>query len=249
LKQFDVQKHYEELLAENYTWMFGGFGVKTEEQKAVLTHLLGGEEGIGGRAMDLGCGSGFQAIALAQLGCSVTAIDTSMELLKELEAHRGDLDIKTVHDSIENMSHVVREGDEKEDIIVCMGDTVTHLPSTESVKTMFHEAFELLRVHGRFVLSYRDLTHELKGTDRFLLVRNDESKIMTCFLEYEPQTVVVHDLIHAKGDDGSWGLKKSAYKKLRLSVKWVVDALKQEGFEVLEPFVKFGMSYIVAKRV
>lgn len=58
-----------------------------------------------------------------------------------------------------------------------MGDTLTHLPARELVPRLFAEAFRALR-------TFRDLSSELCGVDRFILVRNTADKIMTCFLEY-----------------------------------------------------------------
>jgi len=40
-------------------------------------------------------------------------------------------------------------------------------------------------------LSFRDLTPDLTGLNRFIPVRSDPDRIMTCFLEYEPETVIV----------------------------------------------------------
>ena len=47
---------------------------------------------------------------------------------------------------------------------------------------------------GRFVITYRDLSREALELDRFIPVRSDDTTILTCFLEYEPETVKVHDL-------------------------------------------------------
>src|SRR5262245_61447958 len=87
-----VHDHYECLLAEHYTRMFGDFGTKVAEQQALLEKLgIGRLEG--GQAVDLGCGSGFQSIALARLGFRVVAIDFSARLLQELREHARGLPI------------------------------------------------------------------------------------------------------------------------------------------------------------
>jgi len=54
-----VHEHYEHLLADYYTRMFGDFESKVAEQQALLGRLGIGESD-GGRAVDLGCGSGFK---------------------------------------------------------------------------------------------------------------------------------------------------------------------------------------------
>lgn len=50
-----------------------------------------------------------------------------------------------------------------------MGDTLTHLDSFEKVKSLFADTFRCLEKGGKFVLTFRDLIPELKGTDRWFL--------------------------------------------------------------------------------
>jgi hypothetical protein len=70
---------------------------------------------------------------------------------------------------------------------------------------------------------------------------------MTCFLEYGPDTVMVHDLIHVRDDD-SWKLLKSSYPKLRLSADEVCRDLEAAGFEVYARDIVRGMTVLGAHR-
>ena len=98
------------------------------------------------------------------------------------------------------------------------------------MQKLFTDVFQKLAPGGVFVLSYRDLTGELAGTDRFLPVQADDTRIMTCFLEYKTSdAVTVHDLVYVRGE-GGWKLNKSSYEKLRLGSAWVADALRKAGF-------------------
>jgi hypothetical protein len=57
---------------------------------------------------------------------------------------------------------------------------------------------------------------------------------LTCFLEYEgTQTVIVNDLVHVRGEDDRWALRKSSYRKLRLPLQWVCDELYAAGLSVV----------------
>jgi hypothetical protein len=80
-----------------------------------------------------------------------------------------------------------------------MGDTLTHLASKADVRALFQDVFDALHSGGVFVITYRALTKELEGLDRFIPVRSDDSTIMTCFLEYESaESVVVHDPVYTR---------------------------------------------------
>ena len=120
----NATEHYEQLLAEHYSWMIGAStAFKAAEQREILTRL-GGVAG-GELAVDLGAGLGYQSMALADLGFKrVLALDTSARLLQELQSHRGVRPIEAVHDDMMHISHHV--GPETADAVVCMGDSLPH---------------------------------------------------------------------------------------------------------------------------
>lgn len=229
-----VEEHYERLLARHYTWMFGAsFAEKVAEQKALLKplveHLV--PTHAAALAVDLGCGPGFQSVALAELGFApVLAVDTSAELLAELKSHVVRLPIETRQADLRSLPELVAPGTAR--AIVCMGDTITHLPSKAGVAALFRAAHDALAPGGVFVLTWRDLTVELRGLDRFLPVRSDDSTIFSCFLEYtSPETVQVHDLVYTRGPEG-WALNKSSYAKLRLGAAWMAEQAAAAGLDV-----------------
>jgi SAM-dependent methyltransferase len=230
-----VSEHYQRLLSKHYTWMFGtSFNERVNEQKSFLSRWLEPLKNLPEHALavDLGCGPGFQTIALAQLGFfPVVAIDTSAELLDELRSHATNLPIQTQKADLRDFPAMVSAG--QATVIVCMGDTLTHLPGKSEVRSLFRAVFDTLHPGGMFVITYRDLTTELHGTDRFIPVRSDDNTIMTCFLEFEnTESVVVHDLVHTR-HHATWSLNKSSYRKLRLGIDWLCHELKQAGLNVV----------------
>ena len=85
---------------------------------------------------------------------------------------------------------------------------------------------------GVFAATFRDYaTRTLEGDKRFILVRADADRIMTCLLEYEDHRVIVHDLLNEK-EDGRWRQTISSYPKLRLAPEWVASTLLELGFGV-----------------
>jgi SAM-dependent methyltransferase len=238
-------EHYHIFLADHYTWMSGPYADKVAHQRDLLMRS-GIAPTTTREAVDLGCGPGAQSVALAQLGFSVTAIDANAQLLEELRSHAGNLPIRTVlHDlcALATCSALPAQAD----AAVCLGDIIPHLPSPECVTTLFEQVSELLGPHGKFILGFRDLSVERHGLERFIPIRGDNDRIMTCFLEYEQETVIVHDLIYVRQGDG-WDLRKSSYRKLRLSLLWVCTQLEAQGFTVQSREQTAGVWTVVASK-
>ncbi|MES2045093.1 MAG: class I SAM-dependent methyltransferase [Pseudomonadota bacterium] len=240
-----VTRHYDDLLAAHYTWMTGSSLLdKAAEQKALLAQL-GAGQGHKRLAVDLGCGPGFQSLALADFGfVRVLALDTCQTLLTELEAAKGERPIETRLDDLCSFSTLVANG--AADVIVCMGDTLTHLRSREDMSTLFSDIYQALAPGGRAILTFRDLSQALHGVDRFIPVQSDADRIMLCALDFGPDTVTVNDLIFVRDGDG-WALHKSSYQKLRLAPCDVVSELRRHGF-VIDHDTPLGRLHAIAAR-
>jgi SAM-dependent methyltransferase len=237
-----VAEHYERILSPVYAWMAGGAENALAAGKAEID-ALNLALPAGALAIDLGAGFGMHAIPLARAGARVVAIDNSPQLLDELERLAGDLAITTVRDDLLSFrAHVTG----KAAVILCMGDTLTHLPEHTNVDFLIQEVAESLERGGRFVLSFRDYSEPLLDERRFIPVRSDERRILMCFLEYEDDSVVVHDILHERAGD-AWDTKVSSYRKLRLSPDQVIASLGSFGFEARKEPGMRGMVRIVAE--
>ena len=196
------------------------------------------------RAVDLGAGCGFQAIPLARLGFSVTAIDRDRKLLAELQAHAGGESIETICADLVDFRRHARQPVE---LVVCMVDTLLHLASQDVVEHLFDDVRAALEPGGTFIATFRDFSVAAEELDRFISVRSDEHTIFTCFLEFEPATVKVHDLVY-RCIEGDWKFAKSYYRKLRLSTAWVVSTLRAVGFQKVETGLDRGLVVVTATK-
>ncbi len=238
-----VKEHYDNLLAPYYSWICGGSDVKFDENRSFFqAHNVSPEHSA--IAVDLGAGSGFQSIPLAESGFNVIALDTSHGLLGELKENAGSLPIVTIQDNLLNFTE---HSPAKVEIIVCMGDTLTHLKTLEEVRKLFKNIYSALEEKGRLILGFRDMTTELTELDRFIPVRSDSKRIFTCFLEFEKNHVKVHDIVHVKTDD-RWHMKKSFYRKLRISMQWTKECLLRTSFKVEMYDIRSGMVLIIARK-
>lgn len=238
-----VKQHYEEVLADVYSWMYGGFEDGLQRNREFISKY-GLTPDNTTLAVDLGAGSGFQAIPLAEAGYQVTAIDLSGRLLDELKANSKGLPITIVQGDLLEFDSIINK---KPGLIVCMTDTIVHLDSKDMVSSLFRKVSAALESGGKFIVSFRDLTHELKDQDRFIPVRSDDNTVFTCFLEYEPETVKVHDIVYRK-IDCRWKMFKSFFRKLRLSRDWVEGQLMQFGFKILVTDFENGFITIIGQK-
>lgn len=239
-----VRAHYDDHLGPIYGWMIGDF---TQALTAAGEELraVGVVPGRGRSAVDLGAGLGAHALALAGLGYEVTAIDTCAVLLDELRAHargRGHAVTAVQADLLEMRRHCPRP----HDVILCMGDTLTHLESLNAVERLFDDVTAALAPGGRFVATFRDYSGPpRRGADRVIPVRQDDHRRLTCVLEYTDSTVVVQDVVHERTAAG-WSLRVSSYRKLRLAPEWACMVLGQRGLPGrVEPGPN-GMARLVA---
>jgi SAM-dependent methyltransferase len=239
-----VADHYQRHLAAIYLWMAGGLDAALERGSSELTAVLPGLC-AGNTVLDLGAGFGMHAIPLARRGCSVIALDSSALLLQQLNQQAAALPVKVVQDELLSFQ---RHVDSTLDAILIMGDTLTHLPERSAVQQLFALAAASLRAHGRFIATFRDYTLPLLGNERFILVRSDDQRILSCFLEYGDDWVEVHDVLLERAASG-WQQRVSAYRKLRLSPEWVVMQLRAAGFSVQREAGLSGMVRIIATRV
>ena len=236
----NTKEHYDLHLYKYYSWIYGGFKNKIEENLKFFK-----EQKIEPRdskiVIDLGAGSGFQSIPLAMLGFNVKAIDFSRKLLAELKENSRGFDIKIIESDIMNFDYYSGFNPE---LIVCMGDTLTHLEDLNQVKNLITNSASLLNHNGKLILNFRDLSIELKDENRFIPVKSNNEKIFTCFLEYFPGHIKVHDIVNEKAN-GKWEQKISSYNKIKISEKTIRSIITENNLEIDFFDIKNGLLTLI----
>lgn len=239
-----ASEHYAQHLGAVYSWMVGDLEAASDRATAELD-ALGLPTEAHGEAVDLGAGFGLHAVPLARRGYSVTAIDSCQTLVGELQGRAAGMSVNAVADDILDFRKYVSKPVE---VILCMGDTLTHVPERDSVEHLFADVAVSLTEGGLFVATFRDyVSAPLQGDRRFIPVRSDENRILTCFLEYGEQTVTVHDLLHERVN-GQWQQRVSSYRKLRLQPEWVAAKLAERGLKVRTGAGPAGMTRVAATK-
>lgn len=236
--------HYQELLGPIYLWMVGGAEAALHAGAAEIDdlRLLIPK---GALAVDLGAGFGMHAIPLAQRGAEVIAIDASNQLIQTLVDLAQGL---KVHAQVGDLTAFSSYLPRTPQIILCMGDTITHLADMQVVENLIQEVSQRLERGGIFVVTFRDYSSSLMGDARFIPVRSDASRILTCFLEEANDTILVHDILHERIDD-TWTTRVSHYRKLRLAPRNLIQQLESRQFRVRREAGMRGMVRLVCERI
>lgn len=238
-----VKEHYDKHLGHFYSWMSGDFESKTKEFIEFLTN--NSIKPVASKtAIDLGAGHGLQSIPLALLGYKVFSIDFNQELLDELTVNAKNLDITVINDDIRNF---VLIPDIKPELIVCCGDTLAHFDNKSDLKKFIIDIANNLDKNGKVILSFRDYSKELHGVERFIPVKNDNERILTCILDYELEFLTVTDLLHEKTNDG-WVQKVSSYKKIRIITTEIIEILLKCNLTIVFNQIVNRLTTIIASK-
>jgi len=108
--------------------------------------ILGDISGL--KAIDLGCGAGQNAVALARAGAIVTGVDFSDKQLAEARKLAGEFDIpiRLINSDI---SRLVKLKNDEYDIAI----SACAMAYVKDLKRALPEAFRILKPGGRFILS------------------------------------------------------------------------------------------------
>jgi SAM-dependent methyltransferase len=238
-----VREHYEKHLGHFYSWMTGDFQAKQMQFQNLLQSRSVKPETTR-LAIDLGAGHGIQSVALAHLGYEVIAVDFNQQLLNELKENVRGLAVEAVNDDIRNIK---KYADRKPELISCCGDTLTHLDSVEEIAQFIADVSASLSKNGKFIVSFRDYSQNVRFEPVIIPVKSDDSRILTVILHHQNEKVQVTDLLYERKDE-TWTTAISSYYKTVISPAQVKTLLESNGMRVLFSEVVNGMVTMVGER-
>ncbi|XPV76981.1 MAG: class I SAM-dependent methyltransferase [Desulfovibrio sp.] len=236
--------HYDIFLGRHAIWQrpdYESHSVLCREMFMSLGLIPNPDGGVKPLAVDIGAGSGFQSVSLAELGYVVVALDLNKSLIFALRQCSRGRDISFVERDILDFADVCFSAPA---LVVCLGNTAAHCKDRDEVRKFFDLVRNTLAPNGFFLLSFCDLTDPKNGLDRIHTLVNTDDKIVTCFVEYFDEMVVVNDLVYERKSDGSgFNINNSWYEKVRLTQGWVQSTLIETGFTITKILTPSDMGH------
>ncbi len=118
------------------------------------------------RVLDIGCATGELAVVLATHGHRVTGLDMNPVMIRDARALSGseNVDVTWVESDMAALAGQTEPG--SFDVVICLGNTLAHLPDIAEVRTFLRECRTVLTPGGSLIV-------QLVNFNRFLSHREN----------------------------------------------------------------------------
>ena len=160
-----MQDFYDDL-APHYHLLFEDWDAGSDRQGRQLASIIRNNWPSASLILDVSCGIGTQAIALAANGYCVTASDLSAGAIDRarLEAQKRRQSISfSVCDMLS--AHAHHGGGF--DVVISCDNALPHLLTDESISAALKQIFDCARPGGGCLITIRDYEHEKRGKNIF----------------------------------------------------------------------------------
>jgi len=168
-----------ELLARLYDQGWSGFA---DRYVAFLSGLLRSRGSLGASILDLGCGTGTLAYALAAQGHRVQGIDKSTAMIEQALAKRSEATAPEF--AVQGIEELSVEG--PFDLVTCTFGTLNYLVEPEGVQVAFGRVRSVLAQEGQFVFD-SNTSQLFEAHHRGTLERDLNGELVVQELDYDAQ--------------------------------------------------------------
>ena len=190
----------------------------------------------GKKVLDIGCATGELAFQLAKAGAFVTGIDLNEELLEKAKTEKVYPNLNFQKGDMLQLKNDFRP--DEFDVVLCFGNTLVHLTSSELILKMLKDVYNVLKPNGVFLLQILNYDYILsEPVTELPLIETENIKFVRhySFLENSP-IVAFQTELHLKKEGK---VVANETPLLALKSTELKNLLKNAGFEKVELFANF----------
>lgn len=120
------------------------------------------------KILDAACGTGMHAIALKQKGFYVVGADISVGMIEKSRqnAAKVGVDIRFEPAGFGDLAHTF--GENQYDVVLCLGNSLPHVLTTQLLETTIRDFYECLRPGGMLLIQNRNFNMVMEQNERWM---------------------------------------------------------------------------------
>ncbi|MHA2426728.1 MAG: class I SAM-dependent methyltransferase [Candidatus Hermodarchaeia archaeon] len=196
------------------------------------------------RILDLACGSGRHAVALAQKGHEVIGLDLSPQMIAAATRHAEENDVN-VQFHTADMSNAKSIVSRPFDLILCLGNSLSLLPSIDALRATLQSANSLLTKDGYLVTQTLNFEEMHNTQFRFFPLKSGTTtagnevifaRFFEPFSDTSTATMVFTGFIKT---DTSWKTKTHTHQVLQITHPLMEELFKTTKFTRKHQFANY----------
>lgn len=193
----------------------------------VSSHFQSGES-----LLDIGAGTGNMAIALAEKEMNVTASEPDETMAESI---RSKTDMKGLTVSVQTKSmEQINEFQNNFDGIICIGNTLPHLPDEESIVNFLSQCHQKLNNDGRLILQTVNYDKVLFSEDfSFPVIQKDDFSFTRRY-EKVNEHIYFTSILTVNGES-----TENTIPLYPITSQRLISLLKKSGFDSVQVYGNF----------
>jgi glycine/sarcosine N-methyltransferase len=214
-------------LAEDYDGMTQFESRLPKVRSSLVAGLMGKSPKT---ALDVACGTGVCALALAQLGLSVVGTDPNEDMVRKAEENAASLAVSNVRFQVAFMQDDL-VGMPPVDLITCLGNSIPHV-SRDDLPRVAERFRANLKNGGEAVIQLKNFVRILNEGNRFVGAGRSGDKELIRFYDLTEDTV-------------SFNILRLTWDGDRASPEWIqTDMTPFAGTDLEKAFLAAGFSSV-----
>lgn len=223
---------FYDVLAENYSEIFP---LDADRVRFITTYVKRGNSCI----LDVGCATGDLAIELAKKQFNITAIDLNHKMISIAKQKAAEFKL-AIDFQTEDMLHIKKLGSEQFSLILCFGNTLSHLNSCNEVESFFLKAYYLLPNGDRLlfqILNYDKILAEKKVN--LPIIEIDEIIFTREYKKIEEHRICFQTILQKKNTKRKYS---ESIMLIPITKKQIETLAYKSGFSIVERFSDYNFS-------
>lgn len=191
--------------------------------------------------LDAACGTGMHVIALTKLGFNATGADLSAGMIERARFNAAASGLKIQFESVGfgELQHTF--GVQTFDAIICLGNSLPHLLTPESLNAAMKDFADCLRPGGILITQNRNFDSVIQKRERWMEPQSAHEGqtewLFLRFYDFDPDGLITFHVVSLRREgSGTWSQSDMATSLMLLLHDDLISAFETAGFNSIACF-------------